>query len=145
MRPRLGVKKAAEAGSPTAEDVRAYWGAFPRGGRRRHALCRCGFGKANDKNFAIVDGPLDPATLEAALEEAADYDVEGETRRRSRLEEIEIMAKFSAYEPGDRRDFVGRKSLKMRFEGREEGRGRGLRPRSTMWGLPTSSSRRLQR
>ncbi len=49
------------------------------------------------------------------MEDAAAYDVEGEMRRRSRLDEIEIMAKFSACEPIDRKDFAGHRILKTRF------------------------------
>ena len=62
------------------------------------------------ENFATVDEHLDPAALDDVMDEAADYDVAEETRRSNRLEEIEVMAKFDAYEAVDRRAYAGPKS-----------------------------------
>ena len=72
------------------------------------------------ENFETVDEHLDPASLDDVMNEAADYDVAEETRRSNRLEEIEVMAKFAAYVPVDRKAYAGYKILKTRFVDTDE-------------------------
>ena len=115
------MKQVLMADAPTVQEARDFWGGFGSEVQARAKKARIA-GVSLDKadTFETVDEHLDPAALDDVMNEATDYDVAEDTRRRNRQEEIEVMAKFKAYEPVDRRAYAGHKILKTRFVDTDE-------------------------
>ena len=117
------MKKVLMSDEPTAKEARDFWGSFGSEIQARAKKAReagVSLDKAVADSFETVDEHLDPTVLGDVMNEATDMDVAEETLRRSRQDEIEVMAKFKAYEAVDRKDYAGHKILKTRFVDTEE-------------------------
>ena len=70
--------------------------------------------------YETVGEFVDPASVEAAFEDATGYAVEENKLYSNRLEEIAVMEKFQAFEAVDRKAYSGYKVLQTRFVDTDE-------------------------